>query len=55
MRSIFRAIVLALAALSLIAVSEADAQTRGDEAAIRLAVDAMTTGPTGLEPDGKRR
>src|SRR5712692_4832351 len=43
MRSIFRAIVPALAALSLVAVSEANAQTRGDEAAIRQAVGAMTT------------
>jgi len=43
MRSIFRVIVLALSALSLVAVSETGAQTRGDEAAIHHAVEAMTT------------
>jgi uncharacterized protein (TIGR02246 family) len=43
MRRISRVIVPALGALSVVAVSEANAQTRGDEAAIHHAVDAMTT------------
>jgi hypothetical protein len=51
MHSIFRAIVLALATPNLVAVSEANAQTRGDEAAIGQAVDAMTIG----RPQASRR
>ena len=43
MPTVFRAIMLGLVALSIVPVYEASAQTQGNEAAIRRAVEIMTT------------